>query len=170
MKTIFIAGLHRSGTTILDMILGAHTDCIAVGEVDGVIRAERDRAWVESHYARCTCGQCEFWPAVMDAKVITIGHIIPLYAPMKDAPSTGKILYVGSANPINTQATNYFIKDILPRVRQASPNAQLLLAGKVCNTMEDSDNFTKLGELEDLKVAYDMADVVINPVPFGTEL
>ena len=67
MKTIFIAGLHRSGTTILDMILGAHTDCIAVGEVGGVIRAERDRAWVESHYARCTCGQCEFWPAVMDA-------------------------------------------------------------------------------------------------------
>lgn len=103
-------------------------------------------------------------------QVITIGHIAPLYAPMKDAPGTGTILYVGSANPINTEAINYFIKDILPRVRQAFPSAQLLLAGRVCDTLDNSDNFIKLGELEDLKVAYDMADIVVNPIPFGTGL
>ena len=112
----------------------------------------------------------DFLCTLTNKKVITVGHIAPLYAPMKDAPSTGTILYVGSANPINTQAINYFIKDVLPRVRQVFPNAQLLLAGRVCDTVEDSDNFTKLGELEDLKVAYDMADIVVNPIPFGTGL
>lgn len=65
LKTIFITGLHRSGTTILCMILGAHPKCIAVGEVEAVIRSSRDREWVESHYNRCTCGQCRFWPEVM---------------------------------------------------------------------------------------------------------
>jgi hypothetical protein len=66
LKTIFITGLHRSGTTILCMILGAHPQCIAVGEVEAVINSSRDRKWVESHYGRCTCGQCVFWPAVMN--------------------------------------------------------------------------------------------------------
>jgi hypothetical protein len=66
IKTVFITGLHRSGTTILCMILGAHPKCIAVGEVEAVIRADRDRKWVESHYSRCTCGKCNFWPKVME--------------------------------------------------------------------------------------------------------
>ncbi len=65
LKTIFIGGLNRSGTTILCMILGAHPQCIAVGEVEIVIRSNQNRKWIESHYNRCTCGQCTFWPEVM---------------------------------------------------------------------------------------------------------
>ncbi len=67
MRTIFISGLHRSGTTILNMILGTHSDCIAVGEVANVIRAGVDRSWIEDHYPTCTCGNCTFWPEVMNA-------------------------------------------------------------------------------------------------------
>ena len=67
IPSIFITGLHRSGTTILDMILGAHSSCIAVGEVESVIRAGQDRRWIEDHYEKCTCGKCKFWPAVMEA-------------------------------------------------------------------------------------------------------
>ncbi len=67
IRTIFITGLHRSGTTILDMILGTHSSCIAVGEVDNVIKVGQNRQWIEDHYNRCTCGKCEFWPAVMEA-------------------------------------------------------------------------------------------------------
>lgn len=66
-KVIFVTGLHRSGTTMLTFMLGAHPDCIAMGEVDNVISASRDKSWVESHFDKCTCGQCEFWPAVMAA-------------------------------------------------------------------------------------------------------
>jgi len=67
MRTIFISGLHRSGTTILNMIVGSHPDCMAVGEVANVIRAGVDRSWIEDHYPRCTCGNCTFWPKVMEA-------------------------------------------------------------------------------------------------------
>ena len=48
------------------MLLGSHSECIAVGEVDNVIGPERDRTWVEDHYGRCTCGKCNFWPIVME--------------------------------------------------------------------------------------------------------
>ena len=67
MRTIFISGLHRSGTTILNMIVGSHPDCIAVGEVANVIRAGVERSWIEDHYPTCTCGNCTFWPQVMEA-------------------------------------------------------------------------------------------------------
>ncbi len=49
------------------MIIGSHPDCIAVGEVANVIRFGVDRTWIEDHYPTCTCGNCEFWPKVIEA-------------------------------------------------------------------------------------------------------
>jgi len=40
MKTIFIAGLPRSGSTALCLLIGSHPDCVAVGEVANVIKAD----------------------------------------------------------------------------------------------------------------------------------
>jgi hypothetical protein len=67
VRSIFIAGLNRSGTTILDIVLGTHPDCIAVGEVKNVIGPDRDRSWVEDHLKRCSCGECDFWPEVLQS-------------------------------------------------------------------------------------------------------
>jgi len=67
IRSIFITGPHRSGTTILNMILGCNSECIAVGEVNNVIKPGQNRRWIEDHFLRCTCGQCEFWPEVIKA-------------------------------------------------------------------------------------------------------
>lgn len=63
VKVLFIAGTGRSGTTILNSILGQVPGCFAAGEVRYVWR----RGILEDH--RCGCGepfsQCPAWTVVM---------------------------------------------------------------------------------------------------------
>jgi hypothetical protein len=59
MRTVFIAGLHRSGTTLLNFLIGTDPRCVALGETWGVLRDPgRD-------HGTCSCGarvsQCTFW-------------------------------------------------------------------------------------------------------------
>lgn len=60
---IFIGGMHRSGTSLVHFLVGAHPQCIAVGEVWSLIAhpdaiAAADTTW-------CSCGEhiatCTFW-------------------------------------------------------------------------------------------------------------
>ncbi len=67
VRSIFILGLHRSGTTFANLVIGAHPDCVAVGEVYNVIRPDVTAEKLIELYQHCTCGQCEFWPQVIDA-------------------------------------------------------------------------------------------------------
>lgn len=104
-RSVFIVGLHRSGTTILNMILGSHSHCIAVGEVDNVIKPGQDRAWVEDHYHRCTCGSCQFWPAVMDAidnrRAVSLEERYMVFLDIFSSHFPGKIP-IDSSKHINT--------------------------------------------------------------------
>ncbi|MCH2132769.1 MAG: sulfotransferase [Phycisphaerales bacterium] len=63
-KIIYIVGCSRSGSTILDSILGSHDDVIGLGELEKVHEA----GWCGEDY--CGCGErvrdCEFWTAVHD--------------------------------------------------------------------------------------------------------
>lgn len=58
---INVGGMHRSGTTLAHFILGAHSSCIAFGEV---------RAHINNYKAEasCSCGKeaqhCPFWGEV----------------------------------------------------------------------------------------------------------
>lgn len=112
----------------------------------------------------------QFFSRLTYKKIVTVGHIVPQYEPLHSVSDGKKILYVGSANPINGRSISYFIKDVFPLVRQELPNAQLLLAGRVCELVSSSGSVVKMGELTSLKSAYDQADIVINPVFFGTGL
>ncbi len=64
MKVLYIAGSGRSGSTILDNILGQFDGFVSVGEV----RFLWERGMVEDR--RCACGQpfssCPFWCEVLD--------------------------------------------------------------------------------------------------------
>jgi hypothetical protein len=59
VRVLYILGCGRSGSTILDTILGNHPDIESVGEASHVARD----AWLQDGY--CACGQlagrCEFW-------------------------------------------------------------------------------------------------------------
>jgi hypothetical protein len=63
-KIVFIGGLHRSGTSLLQFLLGAHPGYAAVGEVYGLVRSG-SRYLHRAAEVGCSCGvnadQCAFW-------------------------------------------------------------------------------------------------------------
>ncbi len=64
IKLIYIVGAGRSGSTVLDTVLGNHPDAVSVGELSNLHRA----AWTNNEF--CACGRpattCEFWNAVRE--------------------------------------------------------------------------------------------------------
>lgn len=62
MKIVYIAGCTHSGSTLLNMVLGAHPDMITVGSLKKINR-------MLAGETRCACGvtslyDCEFWGRV----------------------------------------------------------------------------------------------------------
>lgn len=103
-------------------------------------------------------------------EVMTVGHIVQVYQPPDPLPRSGKMLFVGSSNPMNAQAVQFFVNQVLPGVKQKHPGAQLLVAGSVCDLLEDTSTYVKLGKVENLQPIYSEVDVVLNPILFGTGL
>lgn len=71
MKIVYICGLGHSGSTILDMALGAHPCIVGLGEVNQVLKAEKaDFQSQEFTDILCSCGHnmqgCLFWSKVRD--------------------------------------------------------------------------------------------------------
>lgn len=64
LQLVLVAGYGRSGSTILDRVLGHHPDVFAVGELVNVHR----ELWMADHF--CGCGErgraCPFWGAVRE--------------------------------------------------------------------------------------------------------
>ena len=62
LRVVYIAGVGRSGSTVLDSVLGNHPHIQSVGELS---RLSSD-AWIQNFY--CSCGKrsedCPFWSAV----------------------------------------------------------------------------------------------------------
>ena len=102
--------------------------------------------------------------------VITVAHSVTLVPP-RPKKMTGKILYVGSRNPINIQSIIYFIQEIMPGIHQKFPDVQLVIAGSVCDELHVSQSYIdQLGRVADLSDVYAAADIVINPMLYGTGL
>ncbi len=63
-QVIYIVGMGRSGSTVLDAILGSHPAVCGVGELSNFVRS----GWLEGEY--CACGErgnvCAFWAAVRE--------------------------------------------------------------------------------------------------------
>jgi hypothetical protein len=64
MKILYIAGYGRSGSTVLDIVLGSHRDIVGVGEVGNLLED-----WADAR-ARCSCtrayADCPFWQGLFD--------------------------------------------------------------------------------------------------------
>jgi len=78
-RIIYICGSGHSGSTLLDLILGSHSQIMSLGEIGQFSRYFRDN---ES----CTCGafvlQCEFWRAVRKNLLLSFGQ--DLFSPPPD--------------------------------------------------------------------------------------
>lgn len=90
LNLIYIASIGRSGTTLLDSMLGAHSQIITVGEFE-----------IWPHEIRlggvrpCSCGQhvhqCPFWTAVRD-RVDPMTQPVPRLDAFREKHNAGKTL------------------------------------------------------------------------------
>lgn len=84
-----------------------------------------------------------------------------------------QLLFVGSANPRNTQGLEEFLFHCWPLLVQSHPDLQLNIAGSVCDTVKRSGQSVILhGSLEEIPLQnlYQQCDIVINPIRAGTGL
>jgi polysaccharide biosynthesis protein PslH len=104
------------------------------------------------------------------AEVFCVGHIGALdLQPMPD-PGGTRILFVGSDNPINLHALQWFTDSVLPDITRKIPTCHLALAGRISYQRTWPAGTLILGTPSDLRPAYAGATLVINPVLFGTGL
>lgn len=64
VRVVYVMGAGRSGSTVLDVILGSHPDVFGTGELIHIFREEA------LHRANCACGEprdvCPIWTAVRE--------------------------------------------------------------------------------------------------------
>jgi glycosyltransferase involved in cell wall biosynthesis len=110
----------------------------------------------------------EFFERLTTKRVIAVGHTVRLSKPAKRKGRN--ILFASSATPSNIEALRYFIKEVFPGLKARFPDVTLQVSGKICDCIEDRHPIVKLGQLKDIKEAYDQSDIVINPIFSGTGL
>lgn len=105
-----------------------------------------------------------------DSNILTVGHLTKIF-PIKNNKFNKCLLFIGSGNDINIDAIKYFLTEVWPEVINKHRDAKLLIAGKICHKLRiDSQNCEMLGEVSVISDCYQNADIVINPVRFGTGL
>lgn len=103
-----------------------------------------------------------------EKQIITIGHFVELQPlPQKTEPPL-TLLFLASSNQSNVHGFQWFLHEVWPRLHIRQPDVRVLLAGSICSTVKNHPVVTKIGEFPDARVVYEQADVVINPILFGT--
>jgi hypothetical protein len=98
----------------------------------------------------------------------------PVVMPIREG--TGKqdplrCLFVGTNIRPNISGIGWFLESIWPIVLQGNPNAQLVIAGSVCNSLERyHPNVRLLGVVPSLASEIDLAGVCIVPLLVGSGL
>jgi polysaccharide biosynthesis protein PslH len=114
--------------------------------------------------------EAEYLRGHLSGEVFCVGHIgAPNTGPIPD-PGGSRILFVGSANPINIHGLELFVRSTLPAIRASVPDCELVIAGGASQGHAWPSGVTLLGEVPTLEPIYAKATVVINPVTFGTGL
>lgn len=103
--------------------------------------------------------------------VMTVGHITRIAPPSSAKEFANRLLFIGSGNNVNIDALNFFLDDIWPEIQKRVPNTQLAVVGNICKQFPAlPEGCYAAGEVADLGESYSAADIVINPVRFGTGL
>jgi hypothetical protein len=92
----YIAGSGRSGSTVLDMMLGANSTGLSTGQLDEL------RSWVESG-GYCTCGrvlsECPFWSGIVTSPDSLVPPAVNRPGKVRKVSATLRAL-AGGANPV----------------------------------------------------------------------
>lgn len=113
---------------------------------------------------------------ITSSRVHVVGDLgVPRDTPLRGvgAPGTNEqaMLFVGGPMGINTHGITWFLEQVLPRIRREVPQAELWLAGGICDRINrPPPGVRRLGFVEELETVYRRATLAINPQQFGTGL
>jgi glycosyltransferase involved in cell wall biosynthesis len=113
-----------------------------------------------------------FQGLVPERKVVTVGIDYDIVAEIDNSRVIpGRVLVVGSDNPLNVHGLHEFHRNAWPLVREAHPDAVLRIIGKLGSKFQTDDKSVEIaGWVESLDDEYRKACVVINPTVAGTGL
>jgi glycosyltransferase involved in cell wall biosynthesis len=116
-------------------------------------------------------GEGNFFKNILrsEREIVTVGHL----ADTANTPHFSEIpaaIFIGSANSINVDGINHFIRAVLPLVRSSCSDFSLILAGDVCEMAQDAEGVRKFGRVSEISEIYRLGSVGINPVRMGTGL
>jgi hypothetical protein len=112
----------------------------------------------------------KYFKTLTDKKTATVGHIVDIYE-QKKWRGGKNIIFVGCMNSANFHGMNHFIGKIWPKVLNKFPDSKLIIAGNISKFIKENvSSVIKLGEIKNIKEAYDMADIAISPIFAGTGL
>ena len=108
---------------------------------------------------------------VPEREVITVGVDFPIAPRDARAVVPGRILIVGSDNPLNVHGATEFRKHAWPAIRDAVPDAVVRVVGKLAERLAPGDErFQLVGFRADLGDEWAAASLVLNPTVAGTGL
>ena len=107
--------------------------------------------------------------SLLSGKKAFVFNYVPaiLNRPWKEFKKT--LLYLASANDINLQTIDVFIKMTFPLILKKHPDTILVIGGSICEKLNIQDNNIILkGHVDDLQSFYASGDIFINPETCGT--
>lgn len=105
-----------------------------------------------------------------EGRVVEVGHIVELADKPVTPSRSPSALFLGSSNPINSAAINWFRVHVLPLVLLHHPDFLLRVAGSVCGQIAPGPGVELLGYVPNLREAFSCAALNVNPVQMGTGL
>lgn len=101
-------------------------------------------------------------------QVAVVSHFVDLSAPPVMEHEARRALFLGSRNASNVRSCRMLIDQVLPLVLRTMPDFRLVLAGQVCEAVEDHPAVLKLGRVGEVREAFVMAPLLINAMVMGT--
>jgi len=77
--------------------------------------------------------------------------------------------FIGAGNVPNTVGVMWFIRNVLPIIKNSVPDSNFVLAGGVCNNIPKG-NYYYMGTVDNIEDFYSNIIVAVNPIQIGTGL
>lgn len=106
-------------------------------------------------------------------RTVPIALDVAAIRPVDSVAKTSQLLYVGGLHwPPNADAVDYFSREILPRVRQAQPAAELVVVGRddgaAASRLRARQGVRLVGRVDDLRPFFESSRALVVPLRAGS--
>ncbi|MCA1338154.1 glycosyltransferase family 4 protein [Pseudooceanicola marinus] len=150
------------------MTIGYWTSLRLSAENRGFRRADAILAIQQEEATRFAAQMAQEGKSEDNPEVAVVSHFLDIDAPVDDFSASETAMFLASNNPSNRQAIREFVANVLPLVVEKMPGFDLKLVGSICKEAPDGPNITKLGRVDDLREAFTLAPLSVNPMLVGT--